>query len=67
MVKAPCYMCPDRSAECHAHCEKWLEYEKVRNAEYKRVGKLKEQTRIINEIEMDRAERLRPKRWKRNG
>lgn len=28
-MKQPCQInCPNRNAECHAKCEKWLEYEK---------------------------------------
>lgn len=49
MVKAPCYKCPDRTAECHAHCDKWAEYE--------RRLKVGEQGRIINEIESRRYRR----------
>ena len=54
MANSPCYKCPDRWAECHAHCEKWLVYEKERNAEYERIAKIKEQASIIYSIERDR-------------
>lgn len=31
--KSPCSPdCPERNAECHAHCPKWLPYEKAINA-----------------------------------
>lgn len=65
MVKAPCYMCPDRTAECHAHCEKWAEYEAARNAEYEKRNKDGERSRIIHEIEWERSRRVN--RRKRNG
>lgn len=73
MVKMPCKRdCPDRKAECHAKCEKWLEYEKARNAEYERVAKIKELNRTLYEIERDRKAdiatgRMRQRRCKRNG
>lgn len=57
MVKAPCYKCPDRTAECHAHCDRWAEYELARNADYERRLKVGEQGRIINEIESRRYRR----------
>ena len=57
MVKSPCYMCPDRTAECHTHCEKWAESELSRNADYERRRKLSETGRIINEIESRRYRR----------
>jgi len=35
-LKQPCSpKCENRSATCHAECEKWLEYEKARNIAYK--------------------------------
>ena len=42
MLKNPCRNrktnedCPDRHVGCHSNCEKWKEYEVLRNAEYKR-------------------------------
>ncbi len=54
-MKQPCQIkCPDRNAECHAKCEKWLEYERARNEEYERKGKEKEKDRVLYEIERDR-------------
>lgn len=54
-MKHPCDLhCPDRSAECHAHCEKWLEYEKARNEEYKERNRAKELACIAYQIERDR-------------
>ena len=64
-MKAPCYKCPERSAECHAHCEKWAEYEKARNAEYERVKKLKEQARDMYEVERDRKRDIATGRMRR--
>lgn len=54
-MKQPCQInCPNRNAECHAKCEKWLEYEKARNEEYERKGKEKEKDRVLFELERDR-------------
>lgn len=54
-MKQPCQInCPNRTAECHGKCEKWLVYEKVRNEEYERIGKEKEQDRVLYELERDR-------------
>ena len=54
-MKPPCTeYCPNRKAECHSKCEKWLEYEKARNEEYKRRGKEKELCRVLYEMERDR-------------
>ena len=50
----PCYKCPDRKAECHSTCEKWLEYEKARNAEYERVAREKKMAFDLYEIERNR-------------
>ena len=36
MVKPPCERdCPGRSAECHARCASYLEYEKAKQEEYR--------------------------------
>lgn len=36
MVKPPCERdCPRRTAECHAKCVPYLEYEKAKQAEYR--------------------------------
>lgn len=54
-MKQPCQInCPDRNAECHGKCEKWLVYEKARNEEYERKGKEKEKDRVLYEMERDR-------------
>ena len=71
MVKQPCTReCPDRKAGCHAKCEKWLEYEKARNAEYERTAKEKQIAYTLYEIERDRKAdiatgRMRQRRCKR--
>ena len=71
MVKQPCTKeCPDRSAECHSKCDKWLEYEKARNAEYERTAKKKQIAYTLYEIERDRKAdiatgRMRQRRCKR--
>ena len=54
MAKVPCYKCPDRKAECHSKCEKWLEYEKARNEEDARRGKEKHDAEVLSLIERDR-------------
>lgn len=39
MVKPPCERdCPRRTAECHARCELYLEYEEAKQAEYRANG-----------------------------
>lgn len=54
-MKPPCTLdCPNRNAECHSKCEKWLKYEKARNEEYKRRGEEKELYRVLYEMERDR-------------
>ncbi len=36
MVKPPCERdCPRRTAECHARCAPYLEYEEAKQAEYR--------------------------------
>lgn len=55
MIKQPCQKnCPDRNAECHAKCEKWLVYEEERNKEYERRGKEKHNAEVLYLIERDR-------------
>lgn len=40
-MKQPCAQdCPDRSAECATHCEKWAAYVKERNAGYEERKRL---------------------------
>ena len=54
-IQAPCVKdCPDRSAECHAHCEKYLEYEKARNEKYKRDAFAKDVEAFLNRRERER-------------
>lgn len=67
MAKVPCFGCPDRWAECHSHCEKYKAYETERNAEYERVGKLKEQTYIILDIERDRKKNIATGKMRQRG
>lgn len=69
MPKVPCNGCPDRWSECHAHCEKYAEYEQARNAEYAEWHKAAEQARILNEIEWQRKLKFEKAKGgrKRNG
>ena len=54
-MKQPCKIdCPDRSAECHGRCEKWLEYERARNEEYIKRGEEKYTEGLLYQIEQDR-------------
>lgn len=72
-MKQPCDKnCPDRSAECHSRCEKWLEYEKARNEEYARRAEEKQKEGILYQIERDRKRdialgRMRKRRSKTKG
>ena len=56
-MRAPGKYCPDRWAECHANCEKWAEYEKKRDAFYKKRAKLAEAEHDMRAIEVERAYR----------
>ena len=55
-TKNPCYQCPDRSAECHAKCERWAEYEAKRNERYAMQKKQREFNEMMGEIECHRIE-----------
>lgn len=36
-MKQPCKQdCPERSADCHIHCERWAEWERYKKQEYAR-------------------------------
>lgn len=59
--------CPNRSAECHAHCEAWAEYEKKRNEQYIIDGKEKENACIMYMIERDRKRDIATGRMKQRG
>ncbi len=61
----PCYKCPDRSAECHAVCEKWAEYEQARAKYYKWKNEAAAAEHDIRAIYADRIEAQR-KRRRRN-
>ena len=56
-MKQPCTQdCPDRSAECATHCEKWKAYVAERNAGY--VERLREnEYNSAVRVAVDRAER----------
>ncbi len=39
---SPCRKdCPERNAECHAHCGRYIKWSTARNAELERVQKIK--------------------------
>lgn len=40
---SPCYGCEDRTAECHATCEKHKAWEEQNSAEYKKMRKAYEE------------------------
>ena len=53
-MKQPCLRdCPDRWAECHATCEKWLEYEAERNKQYEERAEIVRQAYEVNKIIKD--------------
>ena len=65
-MKQPCdKKCPDRSAECHSRCGKWLEYEKARNEEYARRAEEKHNEGVLYQIERDRKRDIALGRMKR--
>lgn len=72
-MKQPCKIdCPERSAECHARCERWLEYERARGEEYARRRREKEKEGLLDSLERDRKRdialgRLRKRRNKVRG
>ena len=39
LTKSPCYGCTERNAECHAVCEKYLEYEEIHKRETDEIFK----------------------------
>ena len=45
--------CEGRNAECHAHCEKWLEYEKEYKAYFEAISKSNEVTYYVGAIFYD--------------
>ena len=52
--KQPCSKaCEGRNAECHAHCEKWLEYEKEYKAYFEAISKSNEVVYYVNSIFYD--------------
>jgi len=59
MIKQPCKKdCPNRNAECHAHCEKWALYEADRNSRYEEGKKIREVQGILTEIEKRRMKKI---------
>lgn len=67
MLKAPCYNhetktdCPRREMGCHAHCEKWKEYEALKAEEY-RLRKIHGEAAAIA---YDSRERMITKKYKK--
>lgn len=67
MPKVPCYNaetktdCPRREVGCHSHCEKWKEYEALRDEEY-RQRKIKGEAEAIAH---DSRERIITQKYKK--
>lgn len=59
--KPPCKGCKDRSAECHASCEKFSEYEKARREYYEVALKDKGVFRDLADYYDGKRRRLRRK------
>lgn len=52
--KQPCAKdCENRSAECHAHCEKWLQYEKEYKIYFEELKKRNETLYYVGAIFYD--------------
>ncbi len=64
-IYSPCKGCEDRYAECHAHCEKWAEYEEKRNEMYKERRTEAEREQIMYDIEMKRIDTYRKQRGRK--
>lgn len=73
MIKQPCTQdCPNRNAECHAHCEKWALYEAERNARYIEDGRARDIQGFLYKMESRRKKNIatgrmslrKPKKYK---
>lgn len=62
--KIPCWPeCSERSAECHATCKKWAEYEAIKFQDYDRRQKIwKEKVEITDYLKDTRKRMKRGKR-----
>lgn len=59
MIKQPCSKdCPNRNAECHAHCEKWARYEAERNARYIEAEKIRDLQGFLSGMESRRKKNI---------
>lgn len=64
--KQPCKKdCPDRSAECHAVCEKWAEYSEIMKTFYKVRADAYNLQNDLNEIERARIKKIKSGNMKR--
>lgn len=64
--KQPCKKdCPDRSAECHAVCEKWAEYSEIMKTLYKVRADAYNLQNDLNEIERARIKKIKSGNMKR--
>ena len=64
--KQPCKKdCPDRSAECHAVCEKWTEYSEIMKTFYKVRADAYNLQNDLNEIERARIKKIKSGNMKR--
>lgn len=58
-IISPCKDCKDRWSECHAHCEKYKEYEIKRNEHYEQKFRESEHEQEMYSIEGQRIERYK--------
>lgn len=68
-MEQPCRKdCPERSADCHAVCEKYREFERARNAEYdKRKAQIETESAMYDSIDRIRMRNYRRNReWRRS-
>lgn len=67
--QAPCRWCKERTAECHATCKRYKEYEAAREEFREENWKEREQTAEINSFHAERlaAAKNRQHKWRKRG
>lgn len=59
MKKTVCYQCKERKMGCHASCERYIEEDKIYQAEKQRIKDAKELERNLSEYEWNNRQAIR--------
>ncbi len=65
-AESPCKDCKERNAKCHTVCEKWADFERVKQSYYEEHIKYMKKESDFYSHKMDRIDYLRKQKRKQN-